>query len=308
MSNFPIIDFADVKDASPQFDELVGQTCDAARETGFFYVRGHGIPDSLIETVFAVAQRFFALPEKCKSEVAVFGSHRGYIRQGESVMDGYDGADRKESYIWGLDIDAESTGQDDVFSMLVPNRWHSGMPEMRTALNEYFDQTHKLAMRILRVLAAGLNCRDDSFTRNFTRPTSRGSLIYYPPVADATGSYGVSPHTDFGCLSLLLPGDDGLQVQTDSGDWLSVPPVPGTVVVNIGDLLERWSNGLFRSVPHCVVNAKPTARYSVVVFVDPDADTLIDPMSNNGQKPRFEPVRCDAYIASRFDRAFDYRK
>ena len=308
MTNFPVIDLSGTSDSASARQLVCSQACDAAQEYGFFYISGHGIPASLIESVFDASRRFFALSEESKSTVAVSKNHRGFIRQGASVMDGYDGADCKESYIWGLDTDAGSNGSEDRFSMLAPNRWHDELPDMRLVLNEFCEQSHDLAMRLLQVLAIGLGRTGDVFSRNFRQPTSRGSLIYYPPSTNQHNSYGVSPHTDFGCLSLLIQGDEGLQVETEGGDWLDLPPIPGTIVANIGDLLERWSNGVFRSVPHCVVNKKSTARYSVVVFVDPDADTLIDPLPANGGRRNFEPVRCDTYIASRFDRAFDYRK
>ncbi len=282
--------------------------CSAAQRYGFFYVRGHGIPNHLIDTVFDVSRRFFAMDEAKKSEVSVSGSHRGFIQQGTSVMDGYAGADLKESYIWGLDVEPGDLSESDPHFMLAPNRWYSELPQMRTVLNEYFDEAHHCAMKILKLLAIGLGKSEDVFTRNFYRPTSRGSLIYYPPTDGSRQTYGVSPHTDFGCISLLMQQDEGLQVQTSGGSWVGVEPVADTLVVNVGDLLTRWSNGEFRSVPHCVVNTNSSSRYSVVVFVDPDAETVIDPIVANGESAKYEPVRCDAYIASRFDRSFEYRK
>ena len=178
---------------------------------------------------------------------------------------------------------------------------------MRNILVNYFEAIHKCAFNILRSLAVSLGQAEDFFVGQFNCPTSRGSLIYYPPIDPIANEYGVSPHTDFGCLSLLAQRTSGLQVQAMDGSWFKVVPIPGTFVVNIGDLLSRWTNGRFRSVPHCVVNEGGDARFSVVVFVDPDSNTIIDPILNDNELARYEAINCEAYITSRFNRSFAYR-
>ena len=145
------------------------------------------------------------------------------------------------------------------------------------------------------------------FASHFNRPTSRGSLIYYPATKHSSSEYGVSPHTDFGCLSLLAQRSSGLRVQTKNGEWLDVDPISETFVVNVGDLLTRWTNGRFRSVPHYVVNEGNSARYSVVVFVDPNSQTVVDPILGADETPLYEAISCDAYITGRFNRSFTYR-
>jgi isopenicillin N synthase-like dioxygenase len=100
----------------------------------------------------------------------------------------------------------------------------------------------------------------------------------------------------------------GLQVQTRGGDWVIAQPIPGTLVVNVGDLLSRWTNDRFKSTPHRVVNASGRARLSIAAFVDPDFATPVRPVLAAGEAARYAPVRCGDYILGRFDAAFDYRK
>ena len=307
-SYFPVIDLSSLNGCGGSTHLSVGeQICNAAQQYGFFYIKGHGIEDSVIDSVFEVAQQFFALPDESKNEVAVSESHRGFLGIGASTMEGYSKADLKESYIWGLDIDASSMEAEDARNLLSANRWPDSLPSMRDVLNDYFAATHECARHILEAVAVFLGEERDYFSKHFRRPTSRGSLIYYPPNAGTKGEYGVSPHTDFGCLSLLYQRSSGLRVQTPQGEWHRADPISGTFVVNIGDLLARWTNDKFISVPHCVVNENSDARYSVVVFVDPDSHTLIDPVVGSDEQTLYDPIESDIYISGRFDRSFAYR-
>ncbi len=306
MPSVPVIDISSLQDESTTALQSVGNELrKASQDNGFFYIAGHGIDSELIDATFDIARQFFSLPAEQKASVQMSGTHRGFLPIGGATMEGYSSADQKESFIWGLDDkfdDALLNGDD---QLLAQNRWPNEPASMRAILNAYFGAAHECSTKVLRALAFSLGESIDYFTRNFSRPTSRGSLIYYP--ANASGAYGVSPHSDFGCLSLLIQGGPGLSAQTANGEWYDVDPIENTLVANIGDLLSRWTNGLFRSVPHCVVNKGNAARYSLVVFIDPDSQTIIEPIVHNGEASQFEPITCDAYISGRFNRSFAYR-
>lgn len=305
MSRIPEIDISSLHDGSAAaFHEVGGKLSEAAQDMGFFYIGGHGVDASVIDSAFEIAEQFFLLPLNKKNQVKVSGSHRGFLSIGESTMEGYQGADQKESYIWGLDVDGSSQFDQ---SLIAPNRWPTEMPQMRTVLRSYFDAIHQCSFKLLRAVAVSLGQNDHFFVEHFNHPTSRGSLIYYPPSRFAGNDYGVSPHTDFGCISVLAQRSRGLQVQAQNGEWFKVDPIAGTLVVNIGDLLTRWTNGRFRSVPHCVINEETDARFSVVVFVDPDSQTTIDPILNSGELPQYDAIECEKYITGRFNRSFAYR-
>lgn len=302
-SIIPIIDLAGIES-----DERVVQASGramlhAAETVGFFYIRNHGIPTGLLADVLRVSAAFFAEPLERKQTVTVNSGHRGWIRTGQATMTGSKRPDLKESFVWGLDQE----GPDGI----PPNRWPDFMPEMRTVLTSFFDAGNRVGWSLLRAFAAAIDLPRDRFVRTISRPISRGSIIYYPPQPPDLGAeqFGVSPHTDYGCLTLLYQDSTGgLQVQAKDGAWVMAPPIADTFVVNVGDLLARWSNDRFRSTPHRVVNRSGRTRLSTAIFVDPDRDTLIEPVLRPGDEPHYRPVTCGDYLRSRLDATFAYRQ
>ncbi len=260
-------------------------------------------PQTLIAQVFDNSHRFFAAAPAEKAGVAVNAGHRGFIRVGEAKMTETAQPDLKESFIWGLD----APGPDGI----PPNQWPDFLPGMREVLTDFFSAGNAVGWSLLRAVATALDVDPESFVRTIDRPISRGSIIYYPaqPPDPQAERFGVSSHTDYGCLTLLYQDDaGGLQVQNRSGEWLAAPPIAGSFVVNVGDLLARWSNDRFRSTPHRVINRSGRARYSTALFVDPNRDTMIAPVTRPGEAAHYPPVTCAAYLRSRLDAAFDYRK
>ena len=305
----PVIDIGPLADGSPAGLRAVASDMLAAAEaTGFFYVRNHGIPQPTIDTVFTAAARFFATPAATRREVLVNPWHRGLVVPGEAKMYASARPDLKESFVWGLDT-ATDSGTPDAHGT-PPNRWPDFQPELRPLLSGYFDAVNDVGWRLLRAFATAIGVDAGTFVRSIAHPTSRASIIHYPPQAPdlAADQFGVAPHTDWGCLTLLYQDNTGgLEVRGRNGDWVAAQPIPGTYVVNVGDLLARWTNDRFRSTPHRVVNRSGRERLSCAVFVDPDRDTLITPITN-GEPARHAPVTCGAYVQSRFDAAFSYRQ
>ena len=242
VSAIPVIDLSELDSGGLL---AIGKAMlEAAEGVGFFYIRNHGIPVEQIEDVLRVSAKFFAEPAERKQSVAVNAGHRGFIQMGQAKM--ADGArpDLKESFIWGLD----QPGPDGI----PPNRWPDFLPEMRPILTGFFEAGNRLGWSMFRAFAAALDLPADTFLKTIDRPISRGSMIYYPPQPPDMGAeqFGVSTHTDYGCLTLLYQDNTGgLQVQGSDGAWLMAHPIPGTFVVNVGDLLARWSNDRFRSHP-----------------------------------------------------------
>ena len=306
----PVIDMASLRDGTVGGARHIGrQLLDAAETVGFFYVRNHGIPQDRLAQVDAVARRFFASPLEEKQKVKVAPWHRGYIRIGEAKM--YDNAkiDLKESFIWGQDVspDAEVVAG---HNLRGPNQWPDFVPEMRVTLNEYFDAANQCGRMLFRAFAANLGLDLDHFTQQFDRPITRGALVYYPPQPPDLGDdqFGVAPHTDYGCLTLVYQDPiGGLQVQGRNGEWVVAHPIEGTLVVNIGDLMARWTNDQFKSTPHRVINRSGRPRLSIAAFVDPNYETMVIPICRDGEPPRYAPVSCGDYIVSRYDASFAYR-
>jgi isopenicillin N synthase-like dioxygenase len=303
VASIPVIDLAGLADGGQATSAIGRQMLAAAEGIGFFYIRNHGIPASLIDAVFAVSACFFAEPLARKQQVAVNAGHRGFIQVGQAKMASRAKPDLKESFIWGVD----QPGPDGI----PPNRWPDFLPDMRRVLNDFLGTGGQVGWSLLRAFAAALNIVPDSFVRTIDRPISRGSILYYPPQPPDMGpdQFGVSSHTDYGCLTMLYQDSaGGLQVQGSGGTWLTAHPIEGTFVVNVGDLLARWTNDRFRSTQHRVVNRSGRARFSTGLFIDPNADTLIEPVVQPGEVAHYAPVTCAAYLRSRLDASFAYRQ
>ena len=310
-SLIPVVDLGPFRDGTDRL-AVAKALHEASRDVGFIYVRNHGIPQEQIETARELALAFFRQPLDVKQEVAVAKSHRGFLKIGGARMDDEAIPDLKESFIWGLEPPAgqEAAFQSDPLRGL--NRWPESQPQLAAPLLAYFQSAQEVALLLLRAFALGLGLPEDQFLDGSDRPLSRASLTYYPPQPRSMGEgqFGVGPHTDFGVLTVLCQDDvGGLQVQGYDGEWIAAPPIPGTLVVNVGDLLARWTNDLYRSTPHRVINASERERLSLVLAYDPDNGTLIDPaiVCGDGGGAKYEPITCGDYLNWRFKRAFAYR-
>ena len=309
-SAIPVIDCAALDSRAAE----IGRQMRAAAETvGFFYVKNHGLPAAVIANADAAGRAFFRRPLAEKRRLAINASHHGFLGPGLSTMDDATAADLKESFVWGLDLPDGHPALTADNPFLGRNRWPDDpvSAELRPALTAFFTAGLRCAERLMRAFAASLGLPENAFITSCSRPIARASVVYYPPQTEEHGQrFGVSPHTDFGVLTLLAQDQiGGLEVQDRNGDWVTARPLADTLVVNVGDLLARWSNDVFRSTPHRVINRSGRERCSLVLAWDPDFDTVIDPALTSTSAPaRYPPVRCGDYILRRFDRAFAYRK
>ncbi len=306
----PVIDITALRDGSnPQ---VVAQQLHAAsRGLGFIYIKGHGITDQSIHSARDAAYRFFRSPDQQKSSVTISPKHRGWLSQGQSKMKDNVPADLKESYVWGYQ-DASGFTEED-HSLRGKNQWPDFVPEMQACAVDYFRQAHEVAFQLMRGFAIGLNLPEDFFLQHVQRPLSRASFVYYPaqPADSGDNQFGVAPHTDFGVLTVLCQDNTGgLQVQDIHGDWIHAPPIEDTLIVNVGDLLSRWTDGEYKSTPHRVVNNSGRERMSLVLAFDPEPDTLIDASQVFGEahQPREPAITCGDYLIWRFAKAFSYRE
>ncbi len=310
VTEIPVIDITPLFGDAPDFMGVGEQIRRAATAVGFFYVSGHCIDESLMRRTFAMAHEFFAREDAEKAGVLAREYHRGLLPFGASRMEGQAKDDLKESFIWGMDFAADNPDFLAGNEFMPPNRWPDFMPEMRPVLLDYMDAAHRCGKALLRAVAASLEIDRDYFIGRFNKPITRGTLIHYPPQPPDLGAdqFGVSPHTDYGTMTILAQDmSGGLRVRSRQDEWLTAHPIPGTLVVNVGDLLARWSNDRFQSTPHAVVNTSGGERFSIAIAMDPDWDTLISPVTVDNEAPLYEDVTCGEYIRGRFDRSFSYR-
>ncbi|MAC02358.1 hypothetical protein N9C56_09990 [Paracoccaceae bacterium] len=306
----PVIDISPLRDGTNP--KAVARELHAASQgLGFIYIKGHGIPEAVIKSARANALEFFALPEATKSAVKVSEKHRGWLGQGGAKMKDGAKADLKESFIWGHQ-DADGKTLED-HPLRGANQWPDHLPAMQAQAMAYFNHAHDVAHHLMRGFALGLDLEPDFFLKSASRPMSRASYVYYPaqPSDMGEGQFGVGPHTDFGVLTVLCQDSvGGLQVEDVNGDWIQAPPIEGTLIVNVADLLSRWTDGAYKSTPHRVVNSSGKQRLSMVLAFDPDPETVIDAREVFGpeHQPKDAAITCGDYLIWRFNKAFSYRK
>ncbi|PWC79178.1 2-oxobutyrate oxidase [Azospirillum sp. TSH64] len=305
----PFLDLARLDGAAADRALFLSELRAAIRRFGAFYVTGHGVDPAFIDSVFDLSRGFFALPEQDKLSIEMVNSphFRGYTRAGWERTRGL--ADWREQ----LDVGAErpalpwSPNSPPWVRLQGPNQWPEALPELRPAVLRLQDQLTAVSRRILSTVAVALRLPEDAFDPILTDlPTQLVKLIRYPghdavPADDATADdavgQGVGPHKDSGLLTLVLQHrQSGLQIETDGG-WADVPPVPGTFVVNAGELLELATDGYFRAAVHRVVT--PPAgldRLSTAFFLGAGLDVRVpvlplpDDLAAEARGPERDPL------------------
>ena len=305
----PVIDMAGVAardDAAMQ--RVAAEIAAACTTTGFFYVANHGMPEPVIERAVAAAKTFFAMPDAVKRKANAV-DHRGYIGMGDAFMKNATRSDWKESYVVGLELSADDPDVVAGDALRGPNVWPRDLPAFRDALSAYFAAMAKCGADLLSAFAISLGQRPDFFVDKYTKPLQRMNVIHYPqhPGDAPEDQFGGAAHTDYGCVTLLWQDDSGgLEIQTRDGAWIGATPVPGTLIINVGDLLERWSGGRYVSNLHRVTNRSGRDRYSIATFFDPDYRAVVDPASF-GTPGAHGPVQAGDYILDRVRNSFAYR-
>jgi isopenicillin N synthase-like dioxygenase len=291
----------------PALSAALRQAC---LNLGFFYVTGHGVPQDLIDGVFAASRRYFSLPDDDKM-IDLIDSRfkRGYMPHGLSQMPGY-APDLKESYELALDLPVDDPDVAQGRLLHGPNRWPAAQPWLRDAAEPYFEATMALGRRLLTVFAVSLDLDADYFHQFCAKPMMHMRLFHYPPQppGDSDLLFGVRPHSDLGMLTILNQDPiGGLELQKRDGEWIAAPYIPGTFVVNIGDLFRVWTNDLYISTPHRVLNRTGRERYSVPTFFCLDYDTEVACLPTclaPGETAKYPPVKAGDYVASRLSRSY----
>jgi isopenicillin N synthase-like dioxygenase len=296
----PVIDMAALKGGSSgEIDQVTRQIVTACETAGFFYVVGHGVPEETVEGIFAAARWFFGLPasEREALDVKTSPNFRGYVPMGITGPN----VPRRllEAFQMMLELPAEPG---DV--MHGPNRWPTGAPQFRAAMETYYREMTALSHRLLRAFARGLGQADDYFAPYFRKPLTQLRLLHYPPQPSDSDGQGVETHTDTGAFTILLQDQvGGLDARNRAGEWIRVTPIAGSFVINIADMMQRWTNGRFVSTPHRVTNRTGKDRLSVPFFANPDYDATISPIASDGEA-RHEPLACGPYVEAAYRAAW----
>jgi len=296
-------------EAKARFGRALREACVG---TGFFYIAHHGVPAALIGRVLSEAQSFFALPEaeKLALDLKRNRHNRGYEAMRAQTLEAGTPPDLKEGYYLGQDLPLDDPRVLAGAFNHGPNVWPPGRAGFRAAMEEYSAVMVELSVLLMHGLALSLDLDWDYFDRFCTDPLYILRLLHYPPqpANPQPGEKGCGAHTDWGTLTLLYQDPvGGLQVQDVAGRWLDAPPVPGTFVVNIGDMVARWTNDLYTSNMHRVVNLSGRDRYSIPFFFEGHADhsiACLPTCQDAANPPRYAPVSVTEHLLEMYRRTY----
>ncbi|KAM0788976.1 hypothetical protein ACM66B_003048 [Microbotryomycetes sp. NB124-2] len=302
----PIIDLTkitsnDVKDRK----EVAAEVQAACIESGFFYIKNHGIEQAVLDEAFNQARQFFDQPldKKMLVDLHKGTSFKGYAPLMGEKVDPASRGDVHESWDMGADDQKFSEDKENSGNMWPPA---DDLPGFRPALQRTWDEIMALGKRLFPIFALALDLPEDYFDKHITNPGSVMRILNYPPQYGPTdlAEIGIGAHTDYEMFTLLVQHGDvqALQVLNGVGDWVQAPPIPGTIVLNLGDQLQRWTNGVFKSTVHRAINRTGQARMSMPFFFGVNYDTLIEPLPNTVTESRpakYQPVLAGKYVEQR---------
>jgi isopenicillin N synthase-like dioxygenase len=284
LAQLPIIDLgAYLNGEVGALDRVAANLVQACETTGFFYVSSHGVPQALIDATFEQSRRFHALPLDTKQTLGLDSNNLGYLpmnasMQKHSTVHKATKPNQNESFFVTHDRGPDHP------DILAPrpyrgaNRWPPGLPEFREGVMAYFDALNRLGQQLLPAFSRALGMPADFLETYFADENNATlRLLHYPPTVMEDNDFGTAPHTDNSFMTILARMDvPGLAIRLPSGEWLSPPLIPGTFLVNIGNILRRMSNERFMSTPHGVIVDGQSDRYSMAYFHSPNPYAMID--------------------------------
>jgi isopenicillin N synthase-like dioxygenase len=291
-------------DKDPQaFAQKLGRSFE---EYGFAIIADHGIPDELIHRAEEKAKAFFALPEEVKRKYLIpgGGGARGYTPFGIETAKGHKAHDLKEFWHVGRDLPPSHQFRDH----MPDNLWPSEVPGFRDTFLELYATFDRTGLKVLKAIARYLKIDEDYFEDAVRDGNSVLRALHYPPQTEPTGEHiRAGAHEDINAITLLLGAEEaGLELLTTDGRWIPVSPGPGEIVINVGDMLQRLTNGKLRSTSHRVVNPTPDraskARYSMPFFLHFRSDFLIEALPETvpaGEQSKWPAITANDYLQER---------
>lgn len=310
-ATLPIVDVSALLDGDEAARREVGRRLGrAARNSGFFYVANHGVPQDLMDAMFKASREFHSKPRAYKMRYwsGFTTNHRGYVPFEENGASFPKSINMNEA--WDLSFEAPADHPDfrAGWRMTGPNVWPD-LPGWRDTVSSYYDAVFALGLRMLDALAHELGVDPADLRRHITAPTSQLRMLRYVPneLPMSADVVGIDAHSDFECFTILLQGGPGLQVMNADDYWMEAPPVPGCFIVNIGDIFETWSGGEFRSTQHRVVNTG-NERFSFPLFFGLDYHATVEPLTNRTPEvlAKYPPMKAGEHLMRMSVKAFRY--
>ncbi|KAF9468692.1 hypothetical protein BDZ94DRAFT_1153822 [Collybia nuda] len=311
----PVIDLSNGTSSDPLVRRaLADQIRDACINIGFFYAKNHGISDDIINGAVNAGKQFFSLPENKKTELDIrkTPNFRGYTALLQENTDPTGNGDLHEGFDIGWEPDFfDNQSLEAPTSMYGANIWPGEWPEFKMAVLAYYHAAVKFGKVLFPLFALALGLPDDFFADKTTKPAAIMRILHYPPQNPTSANskqIGIGAHTDYECFTLLWQDKvGGLQIQNADGKWIDAVPIPGTLVVNLGDQFSRWTNDVFKSTLHRAINVSGAERYSMPLFFGTDYNVKLEPIPtcispDNPQK--YEVVTAGEYVKSRLEATY----
>jgi len=301
-SQIPVIDFGPVFAGEPgALRSTAATACHACDNVGFFYALNHGVSEALIDRAFAASRQFHALPLADKLKLRLDANNIGYLPvnasvQGASTVHKATRPNQNESFFVSHDRGPEHPDVLAERPLRGRNQWPDGATGLRRDMMAYFRALGAMCDRMLPVFAVALDMPADFFAPFFANEGHANlRFLHYPPQdAGADNLFGQAPHTDNSFMTTLARTDvPGLAVRLPQGEWLAPPIIPGTFLINLGNMMRRWSNDRFLSTPHGVLNDSGADRYSIAYFHSPNPDSVIECLPScvgSDNPPRYQPA------------------
>ena len=314
-AKLPIVDLSRFISGTAAVRQKIADEAVYACETaGFFYLTGHGISADVFDQARHQALRFFHRSTEFKSEVHItkVPHHRGYIGNFDVAPDTDKGGDVREAYKVALDLPEDDPDFLAGITLYGPNIWPRGMPGFEHAIYNLYQDFQQLADSIFSLFAIGLALPADYFEPLTRKPASVMNVNYYPATDASPGeeSSGIGAHSDYEAFAMLWQdGVGGLQIESLEGQWEAVEPLPGALVINIGDLMQHWTNDRFRATPHRVINISGKERVSMACFGNTNYHAMIEciPSCCSSDNPaRYPAVKSGDYLMDAIRRTYSY--
>jgi len=278
----PVIDVSPLVASGPAagMAAAAGQIQAACRDRGFFYVTGHGVPDHLLAELADASAEFFALPLPDKLQIGMEcggRAWRGFFPVGGELTSGR--PDLKEGLYFGAELPDDDPRVRAGLPLHGRNLFPRQVPRLRPLVLAYLDALTTAGQAVLSGVALSLGLDAGYFAAGCTAdPTILFRIFHYPPSPPRDQGWGVGEHTDYGLVTLLAQDDSGGLQVAGPGGWIDAPPIAGTLVCNIGDMLDRLTGGWYKSTPHRVRNLSGHGRLSFPFFLDPGFTAEVPPL------------------------------
>ena len=302
----PVLDMGPYLAGEPgALEEIAAKVRHIQENIGFLVMTNHGFPDELLQAAYAKLEAFFALPMEAKLAYRINELSLGYVPPKSTVyvsskINKNTKKDLNETLILALERAGDHPLVEQRTRFIGPNQWPEEIAGLREAMVAYQQAIVEFGRKILPIYAVALDLEPDYFDRFYTDPVVWSRNAHYPAVEAEDNQFGIAPHSDHSCLTLLPIAEvPGLQVLTPDGRWIDAKYVKGGIIVNTGEFLNRWTNGRFLPTPHRVI--PPAAdRYSIATFFNPDAGTIAAPLEtcvSEDNPAKYEPVALIDYLA-----------